>query len=271
MPASNWPGRTVPARCRSPGPPDRGQLAGTCSQAKWPQRRRDRCGGRCSCAKGARRPADMFGNRRWRGCRRARAGMGVLSRRRLRGRRRPRWLAPGEGVSAASAVGGDGIGVADVGEADLGARHVVARGLRQLAADPMCGGACHLTQLVRTSMRAAERFANLPPANSWPWAHPRAKAVGRPRACADIVGCRVAALWGETRSGSSARLPRSAAVSGRMVSAYGEAARSPWFTPGERLRLGPRSRGCAAGRARHATRACRGPGPPPCRPLSRRW
>jgi hypothetical protein len=97
------------------------------------------------------------------------------------------------------------------------------------------------------------------------------EAVGRHRACADIVGCRVAALWGETRSGSSARLPRSAAVSGRMVSAYGEAARSLWFTPGERLRLGPRSRGCAAGRARHATRACRGPGPPPCRPSSRRW
>jgi hypothetical protein len=33
---------------------DRGELAGTCSQTKWPQRRGDRCGGRCSCAKGAR-------------------------------------------------------------------------------------------------------------------------------------------------------------------------------------------------------------------------
>ena len=49
------------------------------------------------------RSADMLGNRRWRGCREARAGMGVLSRGRLRGHRRPRWLAPREGVSAASA------------------------------------------------------------------------------------------------------------------------------------------------------------------------
>src|SRR5690348_3887612 len=36
------------------------------------------------------------------------------------------------------------------------------------------------------------------------------------------------------------------------------------FMPVERLRLGPRSKECAAGRARHATRACRGQGPPPC-------
>jgi hypothetical protein len=48
--------------------------------------------------------------------------------------------APSEGVDAASAVRGDGIGVADVGEAEVGARYVVARGHRQLAADPMCGG-----------------------------------------------------------------------------------------------------------------------------------
>src|SRR2546427_11429892 len=48
----------------------------------------------------------------------------------------------------------------------------------------------------------------------------------------------------------------------------GEIARSLPFTPVERLRLGLRSIGCAAGRARHATRACRGPSPPPSRPSS---
>lgn len=65
-----------------------------------------------------------------------------------------------------------------------------------------------LAQLVRASMRVAERFASLPPraAGLGPV---RAKVVGRHRACADIVGCDAAALWGETRSGSSARLPRS--------------------------------------------------------------
>src|SRR5882724_4942351 len=73
------------------------------------------------------------------------------------------------------------------------------------------------------------------------------------------------------RSGSSARLPRSAGANGRLVSPYGEIARSLRFMPVERLRLGPRSIGCAAGRARHATRACRGPSPSPCRPSSRGW
>src|SRR5215472_965866 len=93
-------------------------------------------------------PPDMLGNRRWRGCRQARAGMGVLSLRRLRGRRRrPRWLVPGEGVSAVSAVCGGVIGVADVGEADLGARHVVAPRASAAGSGPMSGGTCHLTWL----------------------------------------------------------------------------------------------------------------------------
>jgi hypothetical protein len=49
---------------------------------------------------------------------------------------RPRRLAPGEGASAASAVRGDGIGVAGAEKADLGAGHAVAPRHRPLAADP---------------------------------------------------------------------------------------------------------------------------------------
>ena len=64
----------------------------------------------------------------------------------------------------------------------------------------------------------------MPPASSGLEPIRARKPFGRHRAYADIVGCHAAALWGETRSGGSARLPRFAAVSGRMVSRYGEAA-----------------------------------------------